>query len=100
MHIAQNSPNTRCGVDGKIDCTSRVKQAEAYQKQEWESTQCNIRRDLDMLNGDLCGKKVSFYSPLHINFFFARTQVCLVRARSDEPDHADSLSTTYVSCAN
>ena len=29
--------------------------------------------------------------------FFARTHVCLVSARSDGPDHADSLSTPYVS---
>ena len=30
-------------------------------------------------------------------FFVTRTHVCLVRARSDGPDHADSRSTTYVS---
>ena len=30
-------------------------------------------------------------------FFFAQTHVCLVCARSDGLDHADSLSTTYVS---
>ena len=30
-------------------------------------------------------------------FFFAQAHVCLVSARSDGPDHADSLSTPYVS---
>ena len=32
-------------------------------------------------------------------FFFAQTHVCLVSARSDGPDHADSLRTIYVSRA-
>ena len=32
-----------------------------------------------------------------MGFFFAQTHVCLVSARSDGPDQADSQSTTHLS---
>ena len=35
-----------------------------------------------------------------MDVFFCSDHVCLVSAQSDRPDHADSLSTTYLSHVN
>ena len=42
---------------------------------------------------------IIFGNLYHPIFFFSQTHVCGAKARSDGPDHADSLSTTYVSRA-